>query len=154
MKNRHGFGQIIAVAGLAVLALGPLCLTTGAARAQQAQQDGLVVPQRIVALVNDEPISAYDVVQRLRLTIASIGGVRDQQQFARLQEQVVRNMVDDKLKLQEAKNFELVISDEEANDAFSRQAESLGQTPEEFEQTLLRMGVAKESYLEQMKAEI
>lgn len=154
MKNRYGNRRLITVAGLAALALAPFCPGTGTAQTQPAQQDGLAVPQRIVALVNDEPISAYDVVQRLRLTIASIGGVRNQQQFARLQQQVVRNMVDDKLKLQEAKNFELVISDEEANDAFSRQAESLGQTPEEFEQTLLRMGVAKDTYLEQMKAEI
>ena len=139
----------------AVLAGVVLVFASASAQVQpQAQNSGLAVPQRIVVLVNDEPISAYDVVQRLRLTIASIGGVRDEQQFTRLQEQVVRNMVDDKLKLQEAKNFELVISDEEANDAFRRQAESLNQTPEEFEATLLRMGVAKDSYLEQMKAEI
>lgn len=116
--------------------------------------DGLEVPQRIVVLVNDYPISAYDVVQRLRLTIASIGGVQDESQFARLQEQVVRNMVDDRLKLQEAAEFDLVISDAEAEDAFRRQAASFNQTPEQFEMTLTQMGVSKQAYLDQMKPEI
>lgn len=119
-----------------------------------APADGLEVPQRIVVLVNDEPISAYDVVQRLRLTIASIGGVQDESQFARLQEQVVRNMVDDKLKLQEAAEFDLVISNEEAEDAFARQAASFNQSPEQFEMTLTQMGVSKQAYLDQMKPEI
>lgn len=118
------------------------------------QESNLAVPQRIVALVNDEPISAYDVVQRLRLTIASIGGIEDEQQLSRLQEQVIRNMVDDKLKLQEAAKFELVISDEEANQAFARQAQSFNQTPEQFEAYLAQLGITKQSYLDQMKPEI
>lgn len=112
------------------------------------------VPQRIVVLVNDEPISAYDVVQRLRLTIASIGGIEDQQQLARLQEQVVRNMVDDKLKLQEAAEFDVVISDEMANQAFAQQAQSFNQTPEQFELYLARLGISRDAYIDQMKPEI
>lgn len=119
-----------------------------------APESNLVIPQRIVALVNDEPISAYDVVQRLRLTIASIGGIEDEEQLARLQEQVVRNMVDDKLKLQEAAEFELFITDDDAQSAFVRQAQSFNQSPQQFEDYLTRLGITKQAYLEQMKAEI
>lgn len=141
------------------LAAGILALSYGlgpALHAQSLGQEGsnLAVPQRIVALVNDEPISAYDVVQRLRLTIASIGGVEDEEQLTRLQEQVVRNMVDDKLKLQEAANFELVISNEEADQAFARQAQSFNQSPAQFEAYLTQLGITKQAYLDQMKPEI
>ncbi|GER01126.1 chaperone SurA [Iodidimonas gelatinilytica] len=138
--------------------LSALCLgfVSPNLQAQQisTQESNLVVPQRIVVLVNDEPISAYDVVQRLRLTIASIGGIEDEEQLARLQEQVVRNMVDDKLKLQEAAGFELIISDEEAESAFARQAASFNQTPQQFEDYLARLGITKQAYLDQMKPEI
>lgn len=130
---------------------------SGYAMAQQGMdqnESNLTVPQRIVVLVNDEPISAYDVVQRLRLTIASIGGVDNEEQLDRLQEQVVRNMVDDKLKLQEAAQFDLVISDEETNTAFARQASSFNQTPAQFEDYLARLGITKQAYLDQMKPEI
>ena len=112
------------------------------------------IPQRIVALVNDEPISAYDVVQRLRLTLASIGGVKDEEQFARLQQQVIRNMVDDKLKLQEAAKFDIKVTDKDAEEAFRRQAANFRLTPEQFEAYLARLGIEKQAYLDQMKPEI
>lgn len=161
----RSFSRSGSAAGLLALCVPLLLVATVAIAQQKGPQQppafagtpaatGLEVPQRIVVLVNDEPISAYDVVQRLRLTIASIGGVQDESQFARLQEQVVRNMVDDKLKLQEAAEFDLVISDEEAEDAFRRQAASFNQSPEQFEKTLAEMGVSKQSYLDQMKPEI
>lgn len=151
--------KIMALNWKAVLPVAlSLCLcVTAPVRAQQpvGQADSnLSVPQRIVVLVNDEPISAYDVVQRLRLTIASIGGIEDEAQLDRLQEQVVRNMVDDKLKLQEAAEFDLVISDQDAEGAFARQAASFNQTPEQFEAYLARLGISKQAYMDQMKPEI
>jgi len=123
-------------------------------QAPERRSTGLEVPQRIVALVNDEPVSAYDVVQRLRLTVASIGGVESQQQLARLQEQVVRNMVDEKLKLQEAREFEVEIGEQDLERAFARQAENFNQSPQQFENYLARLGVDKTTFLEQMRTEI
>ena len=114
----------------------------------------LQVPQRIVALVNDEPVSAYDVVQRLRLTIASIGGIENQEELARLEEQVVRNIVDDKLKLQEAAEFELVIPSEDLERAFAQQAQNFNQSPQQFEGYLAQLGVDKTTFLQQMESEI
>jgi len=155
----------------AVALLGLLSATTLTAVTTTAQQRGqlpgipqaqpksvpdsnLRVPQRIVALVNDEPVSAYDVVQRLRLTIASIGGVQNQEQLARLEEQVIRNIVDDKLKLQEAAEFELEIPRSDLERAFARQAENFNQSPPQFEAYLAQLGVDKETFLQQMESEI
>ncbi len=150
---------VIARLPVLVLSLVGLLLVTCPSRAQsQADQSAQNapggIPQRIVALVNDEPISAYDVVQRLRLTLASIGGVKDEKQFARLQQQVIRNMVDDLLKLQEAKKFDIEITDRDAEEAFRRQAANFHLKPEEFEAYLARLGIEKQAYLNQMKPEI
>jgi len=128
--------------------------TVPQAQPKSAEQSNLRVPQRIVALVNDEPVSAYDVVQRLRLTVASIGGVESQEQLARLQEQVLRNIVDDKLKLQEARQFELVIGPQDLESAFSQQASNFNQSPQQFEDYLASLGVDKNTFLQQMEAEI
>ncbi len=146
-------------AGLALCAvlagamLAPL-RTSAQSALDRSPDSNLRVPQRIVALVNDEPISAYDVLQRLRLTIAQVGGIENQDELARLEEQVIRNMVDDKLKIQEARSFEVEITDVDANDAFARQADGMGMTPQQFESQLAQMGVSKSVFLEQIKAEI
>ncbi len=157
MVLRLSYVMVAARKYLVNVVLALLMGMSGHAVAQQQDQQNesnLVVPQRIVVLVNDEPISAYDVMQRLRLTIASIGGIDDEEQLVRLQEQVVRNMVDDKLKLQEAAEFDLIISNEEADVAFARQAASFNQTPQQFEEYLARLGITKQAYLDQMKPEI
>ncbi len=156
-RTRVGILSIALAVGFILSFLPPAGVTLHAQTADRAPSQSAPpggIPHRIVALVNDEPISAYDVVQRLRLTLASIGGVRDQKQLARLQEQVIRNMVDDKLKLQEAKKFEIEITDKDAEEAFARQAENFRMTPEQFEQYLARLGIAKQTYLDQMKPEI
>lgn len=137
----------------AAMLLAPLQSSAQSAL-QQSPDSNLRVPQRIVALVNDEPISAYDVLQRLRLTIAQVGGIENQEELARLEEQVIRNMVDDKLKIQEARQFEVEITDADANGAFARQADGMGMSPQQFETQLAQMGVSKAVFLEQIKAEI
>lgn len=153
LSDRRRFA--CAVVGVLLLAALLVPLQTSAQSAlQQSPDSNLRVPQRIVALVNDEPISAYDVLQRLRLTIAQVGGIENQEELARLEEQVIRNMVDDKLKIQEARQFEVEITDTDADDAFARQADGMGMSSQEFEAQLAQMGVSKAVFLEQIKAEI
>jgi peptidyl-prolyl cis-trans isomerase SurA len=60
--------------------------------------------QRIVAVVNDESITAYDVAQRVKLVI----GPNQQpspDQMRRLTTQVLRTMIDERLQLQEARRL-------------------------------------------------
>jgi len=164
MRTAVDIARVVAAAGVFLTLLAFTAPVSVWAQSQlpsipQDQQksvpdSNLQVPQRIVALVNDEPVSAYDVVQRLRLTIASIGGIESQEQLARLEEQVVRNIVDDKLKLQEAAEFELVIPPGDLERAFASQAQNFNQSPQQFEDYLAQLGVDKAIYLEQMESEI
>lgn len=109
--------------------------------------------QKIEALVNDEVISAYDLQQRMGLVVAATGGVRNQEELMRLRDQVLSSMVDEKLQLQEAAEFEVEVSEEEIDDAYFRVSSNFNQTPENFEKFLTQYGSSKFSLTEQLRAE-
>jgi len=108
----------------------------------------------IEVLVNDEPISSFDINQRLRLVIAVSGGVQSEQEFLKVREQVVQSMVDERLQLQEAATVELEIPDAQLEEFFGRRAQGLGQSPEQFAQALVGIGSSKQTMLDQMEAEL
>lgn len=64
--------------------------------------------QMIVALVNDEPISAYDVSQRTRFIAMTSG----QKPTAALRKKVIKELIEERLKLQEAKKLGVAVTDE------------------------------------------
>jgi len=123
-----------------------------AANAQQ-QPDPLPL-NSIEVLVNDEPISSFDINQRLRLVIAISGGVTTQEEFLQVRDQVIRSMVDERLQLQEAAEVELVVEDAQLEQFFARRAQGAGQEPEQFAQALAQIGSSKNTMKRQMEAEI
>lgn len=141
------FKELLAFAGLASF------LVSSPATSQQATPD-LQQLNAIEVLVNDEPISSFDINQRLRLVIAISGGVRTQEEFLQVREQVIQSMVDEKLQLQEAAEVELEISDDQLEQFFARRAQGAGQEPEQFAQALVSIGSSKETMKKQMEAEI
>ncbi len=134
-------------------ALGSLILTPQATAQQQAAPE-LQQLNAIEVLVNDEPISSYDINQRLRLVIAISGGVRSQEEFLQVREQVIQSMVDEKLQMQEAAEVELEVPDEQLEQFFARRAQGVGQEPEQFAEALSSIGSSKETMKKQMEAEI
>lgn len=126
---------------------------TFSANAQQQQPDALPL-NSIEVLVNDEPISSYDINQRLRLVIAISGGVTTQEEFLQVRDQVIRSMVDERLQLQEAAEVELVIEDAQLEQFFARRAQGAGQEPEQFALALAQIGSSKDTMKRQMEAEI
>jgi len=134
-----------ATRGLA--ATGVAAVITAAAGGQQSINS-------IEVLVNDEPISTFDINQRLRLVIAVAGGVQSEQEFLKVREQVIQSMVDERLQLQESATVELVISQGQLDEFFARRAQSVGQAPEQFEQALAGIGSSKATMQKQMEAEL
>ena len=138
------------VSSLAFKAAAILALVAGPAVEAAAQN----IIERIEVLVNDEPISAYDINQRLGLVVAATGGVSSQEELLRLRQQVVRSMVDEKLQLQEALDNEVEISEQDVEQAFVRISQNFNQTPEQFERFLGQSGTTKQALLSQVRAEI
>lgn len=107
----------------------------------------------IEVLINDEPISSFDIDQRLRLVIAVAGGVKSEQEFIKVREQVIRSMIDERLQLQEAATVDLIIDQPTLDDFFARRAQGLGQSPEQLEAALVGIGSSKQSMQKQIEAE-
>jgi|GEM_PF-1673066 len=108
----------------------------------------------IEILVNDHPITSYDIEKRLRFVIARSGGVSSEAALAQMREQVIESMIDEALQVQEAREaFDYILSDAELEDYFARQAYGFQMTSEQFEQTLLQVGSSKKAILDQMRAE-
>ncbi len=93
---------IFRAAKMTLAGLALVVVATAPAVAQNAQG--------IAATVNDDVISTYDVEQRINLIIFSAGVAPDPDTIARLRLQVMRQLVDEKLQLQEALQFEVEVS--------------------------------------------
>lgn len=141
---RSGVMSVSLAFGVSVVAASALPATV---QAQQAINS-------IEVLVNDQPLSTFDINQRLRLVIAVSGGVKSEEEFLKVREQVINSMVDELLELQEAKTVDLVVPQAQLEDFFGRRAQGLGQTPEQLEQALAGIGSSKQSMQKQMEAEI
>ncbi len=74
---------------------------------------------RIAAVVNDEIISIYDLESRLKMVLFSTGRNPSPQEKQRLIPQILRSLIDDKLKLQEAKRRNIKASEREVDRAYA-----------------------------------
>ncbi len=73
--------------------------------------------ERIVAVVNGDVISQGDVTARTRLFALSTGLPMTPEVLGRLRPQVTRQLIDDRLRLQEEQKRKIVVSDKEIADA-------------------------------------
>ena len=108
----------------------------------------------VAAVVNDSVITTYDVEQRMRLMVISSGGRVTRELLSQLQTQALRDLVQEKLKLLEAKEFELQVEDAEIDAEVKNIANQSGLTPQQLEELLAGGGVTIRSLREQIQANI
>jgi peptidyl-prolyl cis-trans isomerase SurA len=137
---RHGAMALLAL--LAVLPFGSL-----PAAAQQGSQ-------RIVAVVNDESITAFDVEQRVRLTIGPSPQMPNPEQLRRLSTQVLRGMIDERLQMQEAKRLGITVQPEELEDAVARVERQNNMPPGQLPEAFKASGLSISSFEDQARAAI
>lgn len=116
-----------------------------------AQSTGL---QAVIAVVNDEMISNYDLDKRVSLVLAATGGSVTAEQREALTRQALQSLVDEKLQLQEAVNFKVAVSDEELAETFGRIGQQYNFTPDQFKSYLEGLGTTKEALVHQIRAEL
>ncbi|MCP5380730.1 MAG: peptidylprolyl isomerase [Kordiimonadaceae bacterium] len=119
-------------------------------KAQQPQAN-LQDVQQIVAIVNDQVISLYDLKQRTRLLYLS-NPTRSltPEQEQNLQTQAMNGLIDDKLKIEEAKKFEALASKSELEEAFNNYARQFNLTSEQLESALKDAGIEKQTLVNQI----
>ncbi|MEQ8434395.1 MAG: peptidylprolyl isomerase [Oceanicaulis sp.] len=120
-----------------------------AAPAAPAQQ-----VEGIAAVVNDEPITTLDVRDRMRLIISSAGIQPDEETLGRIQEQAIRGLVEETLQLQQAREFDVDVTEAEVDESISDLAARNGATVEEITSDLAASGISIETLRRQMRAEI
>ncbi|MEL7112269.1 MAG: SurA N-terminal domain-containing protein [Pseudomonadota bacterium] len=109
----------------------------------------------IVAVVNDDPISFTDVRQRAQLLLLSLGGQQPTpEQVQQITTQALEQLIDEKLQLQEAAEYEVEISDAEIANSIDRLAQQSGITRDGLLQSLIQSGVNPASLEEQTRADI
>ena len=110
--------------------------------------------RKATALVNGEVITDTDVEQRLNLVLTASGGRITGEERERLRMQVLRNLIDEKLQIQEARSHDVVIADEEVNQTFDRVANQFKQQPKDFEAFLHGNGSSANSLKQQIRGEL
>lgn len=134
-----------------VLLLPLLCagLAGGPALSQTAGES-------VAAVVNDTPISTFDVRQRLRLLLATTGVQPDEQTMQRLQQQALRSLIDEQLQLQEATGepYNIEIPESEVDGAIARLAQQNNVDAERIYSDLREAGIDPETLRTQIRAEL
>lgn len=107
--------------------------------------------QRLVVVVNDHPITDYDIAQRMRLkqALGASGGSEAQHRKAALEE-----LIDDVIKLAEAKRFKLEPSDQQIAEAIERMAKNIGTTAKGLSETLGAKGVSMNALKQYVKTSL
>lgn len=110
--------------------------------------------ERIMAVVNDQVISEYDLEQRMNLILSAAGANVSREQREMLRRQALENLVDEILQLQEAAEFELEISDQEISETIGAIGQQYDMSPGEFELYLESTGASLSSLRQQIRAEL
>ncbi|MDH3240153.1 MAG: peptidylprolyl isomerase, partial [Alphaproteobacteria bacterium] len=141
-----GFGLAAALIGFA--------LGAGSAAGQDREAKPPTAVLRILAVVNDEPISAFDLNQRLNFIIR-LSNLKDNIETRRgLAPRVLRALVDETLQLQEMKNFNINVTQAEIDRAY-RRVERQNRLPAgRLIPFLKSRGIAPETLARQVKAAI
>jgi peptidyl-prolyl cis-trans isomerase SurA len=113
------------------------------------------VPEmHIAAVVNDEVISVFDLVSRLRMVLLSSNIPDSAETRQKVEAQVLRSLVDEKLQLQEAKKQNVVATDDEINTALGQIEKQNNMQPGQLNEFLKARGIDRGSLLSQVTASI
>ena len=125
-----------------------------AASAPHAPPAGTAQGMRIVAVVNGDVISNSDVENRTRLFALSTGMPMTQDVLDRLKQQITRQLVDEKLRMQEVQRRKIVIPDKAIADAI-HDIESRNNLPAgALRQKLSTGGVGMRTLIDQLRTQL
>lgn len=108
--------------------------------------------ERIVAIVNDEVITASDVSDRIALAFFSSNLTASDENRQRLLPQIVRALVDEQIQRQEAKRMGVTIAPEEIKQAASSLAKDNNMSLLELESAMQQRGVPSRTLYNQIEA--
>lgn len=114
----------------------------------------LAQAEGIAAVVNEEAISISDVKDRMQLIMVSSGLPDKEEVRQKVLPQVLDSLIEEQIKIQEAVRLELVVEDQEIDNAFGSIAQQNKMEPEQFKAVLKRSGINITTMHRQIRAQI
>jgi peptidyl-prolyl cis-trans isomerase SurA len=120
---------------------------------------GAEVVDRIVAIVNDDIITLYDLNRALQPfadNIDQLGYSAEQKRSAlfRFRQKLLNELISRKLTEQEVNRYKISVGEEEINNYIERLKQSKYLTDEDFRKNLIEQGLTMETYREEIKRQI
>lgn len=103
--------------------------------------------QSVVALVNGSPVTSFDIEQRIR-----IAALTERRRLDR--KTAMRELVDDKVKLIEARRVGYRVTDEGVETEFLKMAKGNGQNEREFSENLKKAGIQPNALRDKIRADL
>jgi peptidyl-prolyl cis-trans isomerase SurA len=120
-----------------------------------AQSPGAAYPEiRIAAVVNDEVISVTDLASRIRMVMLSTSIPDTPEARQRLAAQVLRQLIDEKLQIQEAKHKNITATDAEIKKAIATIEQQNNMKPGQLDEVLKANGIERSAMVQQVTASI
>src|SRR5512143_94654 len=124
-----------------------LCRWLAAALVTAALAVPGIARAQVVVVANGSPITELDIQQRTKLVASST-------HKAPTRQEVINDLIDDRLKISRAKVYGLEVSDAEVDNAFNGMATRQHITPAQFAQVLDRAGVSANAVKARIRAEL
>jgi peptidyl-prolyl cis-trans isomerase SurA len=161
-----GFGRTNTVSSMkSLLSLCLLIALTLAASAQETPGAAPSAPPtpsaptsgqetRIAAVINNDIVTVDDLAARLNLVMRSSGIADTPENRQRLNARVLRQLIDEKLEMQEAKKQKISVTKDEVDDAYNN-IETRNNMPKGgLDAYLKQQGVSRQSLIDQLTASL
>jgi peptidyl-prolyl cis-trans isomerase SurA len=118
------------------------------------------IGESVAAIVNDDIISTYDLVQRMRLLAITAGIQPDENTLPQLQREAMRSLIEERLQIQELRKVEkehktdIIATDEDVDAELTEVAKGNNMTADQMLAQLRGAGIGPETLREQIRAEV
>ena len=109
---------------------------------------------RIVAVVNNQIITSSEFQDRLNLVLTASTLPNNADTKQKLGPQILRNLIEEQLRLQEATKQKITVDDKEVAAGFAQIAQQNNMQPEQFQNELRRAGVNDKTLHDQVRAQV
>ena len=116
--------------------------------AVQANSEGIAV------IVNSDAITNSDVDSRMKMIAASTGMPRTPEMMDKLRPQIVEMLIEESLKMQEARRMKIKVSKEEVDGGLAEIAKNNNIPVDDFRQMITKSGIDINTMYDQIRAQI
>jgi peptidyl-prolyl cis-trans isomerase SurA len=149
----------VASLGLPALAQEAEPPLVAAPNAAPATQRANPLSESVAAVVNDDIISSYDLMQRMRLLMVTSGLQPTQENLPQLEQEALRSLIDEHVQMQELRRVEkaqkitIISTEKEIDEQIDDIAKGNNMTGPQLVQSLTAQGVGIDTWRAQLRAD-